>query len=199
MQLSEAYHWLEQGLRRQQILLQLKQPMTANQLSKHIDMSRDRCSDVLWELRIYELVECLNPKSRQSRLYWLTELGKECQHKLLQERGLPVSILDFPEVDWELYGWVCFSHRSAVIKELVQARQPFQIAWRAVRFQDPTLRMSSNNVRDIIKLFLEREIVELVWDHKNVHPKYRLTETGEKFMDLLRRAETNLLETNSLQ
>ena len=74
MQREEAYHWLLLGERRQHILLSLKQPMTARQLSKVTGLSLKATSKVVRELSAHGFVSCLNPSSRRSRLYWLSPL-----------------------------------------------------------------------------------------------------------------------------
>ena len=115
----------------------------------------------VWELTIYKMICCLNQEARSSRLYWLTALGAACQKRLRKDLHLPPLEHCFPEVDWQLYGWVCFSHRKAIIKALTEPLQPSAIKRRAFK-QDTRLRMSANNVRDIMRLFLERGIVCLV-------------------------------------
>ena len=92
--------------------------MTARQLSQHTGITLDTCSLVLKGLARSGLVTCLNGRARRSRLYWLTQPGKQCQSRLQQERVLGALRKDFPIVDWELYGWVCFSHRAAVLLAL---------------------------------------------------------------------------------
>ena len=134
------------------------------------------------------LVECLNPAARRSRVNWLTELGVVCQGELVKSKGLTEVKHDFPRVDWEAYGWICFSHRSAVVKALTRPMQPATIK-RVGRFRDPQIRMSANNVRDIIRLFLERGIVQKVSIRGKAHPRYELTEMGRKMQDLLFSAE----------
>lgn len=181
---SEAYHWLLQGDRRKRVLTQLTQPLTATQLSHRTGLSIDACGHVLWELSVYELVRCLNEPARSSRIYWLTDIGTACQVKLRKLMGLPRVALDFPIVDWHLYGWVCFRHRAAVIKALQGAMQPAAIKRRA-RVQNPGLRMSANNTRDVVRLLLFKGIVEPVYIRKKAHPRYQLTEVGKKLQTLL--------------
>lgn len=121
-------------------------------------------------------------------MYWLTQPGKECQSRLQQERGLGALRNDFRIVDWELYGWVCFSHRAAVLTALREPMQPSQIK-RDARSQNPALKMSANNVRDVIRLFLKRGIVErLPGRRKRSHPQYQVTEEGYKLRVLMLRA-----------
>ncbi len=162
--------------------------MTARQISRHTKITLDTCSLVLKGLAGNGLVTCLNGRARRSRLYWLTQPGKQCQSRLQQEWGLGALTNDFPIVDWELYGWVCFSHRAAVLTALREPMQPSQIK-RVARFASPESKMSANNVRDVIKLFLERGIVERVpGSKKRSHPRYQLTDVGRKLRVLLLRA-----------
>ena len=86
------------------------------------------------------------------------------------DEGLPEVKYDFPEIDWSLYGLICFSQRSAVIKALSRPMQPSEIK-RMARFHDPNLRMSANNVRDIIRLLLEKGVVRRVVERGKAHPK----------------------------
>ena len=188
MQLSEAYHWLLQGQRRKTILIGLKQPMTARQLGRLAEMSTDSCAYALWELSVYRLVRCVNPMACSSRLYWLTPLGVACQRKLHRSHGLEPREHEFPIVDWALYGWVCFRHRAAVIGALVEPLQPAAIRRKATA-QNPQLRMSANNTRDVIRLFLARGIVRAVPGRPGRHPRYELTDVGRKLQLLLRQAE----------
>ena len=49
--------------------------------------------------------------------------------------------------------------------------------------------MSANNVRDVIRLFLERGIVKRVpGPRKRSHPQYQVTEEGHKLRVLILRA-----------
>lgn len=162
--------------------------MTAKQLSHKIALSMDCCGYILSELSDHKLVACLNGQARRSRLYWLTTLGKIYQQKLRESRNLPQFDFDFPKVDWQLYGWVCFSHRQAVIRALTEPMQPAAIK-RKARSQNAGLRMSANNVRDIIRLFLSRRIVRPVNVHRKAHLRYELTELGRKFRTLLLEVE----------
>ena len=187
MEFKEVNNWLHQGERRQQIIIRLRQPMTALQLSKHTDMPLDCCSYVLNELSLYKLVQCMNPQSKRSRLYWLTNMGKQCQKELLKENSRPSLVYDFPTIDWELYGWVCYTHRAAIIRALTEPLQPATIKRRAT-LRNPDLKMSANNVRDVIKLFLQKGIVKSMKIQKKTHLRYELTELGKKLQNLLMKA-----------
>ena len=187
MQPSEAYQTLHQSQRRKNIMSSLLQPMTAKQIAHYTDLSIDTCSYVLGELVTYKIITCLNVASRRSRLYWLTDLGKNCQKKLFAEQELPEPKHDFPGVDWNLYGWVCFSHRSAIIRAMYGPMQPVTIKHKA-RSRNPLIRMSANNVRDVIRLFLARGIVQPVKVKRKAHLHYELTDSGKKLQTLLNRA-----------
>ena len=187
-ELIEACHWLRQGERRQIVLRRLRQPMTAKQLAHLTGVRPDCCSHVLWELGLYGLVHCLNPRARQGRLYWLTALGRKCQSRFLREQGLPPCEARFPTVDWETYGWVCFRHRSAVIRGLTEPMQPAALRRRALA-KNPRLRMSANNVRDVIRLLFHRGIVRQVKARGRARPLYELSDVGLKLQSLLNHAQ----------
>lgn len=190
MQLSLAYNWLLQGPGRQHIIIKLLQPMTAKQIAHKIDLDIDSCSYILSELAKHQMVFCLNPKANRSRLYWLTDLGKACQQKWRENLCLPPIIYDLPAIDWDLYGWICFNQRKAVIKALKEPLQPATIKRRA-KFENPDLRMSANNARDIIRLFLKKGIVRPVKMRKKAHLLYELTEAGNMFRQLLMHSEND--------
>ena len=76
----------------------------------------------------------------------------------------------------------------AIIKAMKEPLQPATIKRRA-RSLDPNLRMSANNVRDVIRLLLDRGIVRRVEIKKKRHPRYELTELGRVIQELLLRAE----------
>lgn len=94
----------------------------------------------------------------------------------------------FPEIDWGLFGEVCYSHRSTIIKTLVRPMQPSEIKRRA-RFNNPRLKMSANNCRDAICFLRDKEIVSSIKINHNFYLHYELTEIGREFRELLLRAE----------
>lgn len=171
-----------------EILFHFSQPMTATQLSSKMNIPVDQCNYMMAKLAKHGLVRCLNPEARRSRLFWLLESGKRFQIRLRQQQKLPPVDHDFPSIDWHLYGSICFSHRSAVIKTLAHLMQPAQIKRKAF-FLNPNLRMSANNVRDVIQFLRENEIVQTVKLRKKAHLHYELTEQGRHFRRLLLQAE----------
>lgn len=191
MQRKEVYEWAERSEKRKSILLNLKQPMTALQLSKKTGFSLDQCSLLLGQLTLCRLVKCLNPTVKRSRLYWLTPIGILCQKKLGKGKMLPDIVKHLPDIDWELYGWVCYNHRAAIIKALTEPMQPVKIKQRAKQ-RNPKIKMSANNVRDVIRLFLEKEIVKPIKVRKKAHLRYELTGLGRKIQGLLSQAEIPL-------
>ncbi len=187
-EISTASRWLSQGRRRQRVLSTLKQPMTATQLSQQTGLNRDCCSYVLAELAGHDLVYCINYEARRSRLYWLTGLGKRCQDLLRAQQHVSNVRNELANVDYHLFGWVCFSHRAAVLKCLVEPMQPSRIK-RVARRQNPHLKMSANNVRDVIRLFEDKGIVRSLPGKRRAHPRYELTTLGDALRTLLLRAE----------
>ena len=157
--------------------------MTATQLSRLTGLDLNRTMFVVGGLIKLQFLKCLNPQARRSRLYWLTARGAthserfgsgRCDHQL--------------SIDWDLYGWVCYSHRAAILKALNRPLQPCEIK-RKARFDNPALRMSANNVRDVIRLFVARGIVRCVPGKRRAHPRYELTALGDTLRLLLLRAE----------
>lgn len=156
----------------QTIINALTQPMTVTQLAKRAELGRDVCSRQLRKLAEHGRVCCLTPTAQRSRVYATREHASARQ-----------------EVCWDLYAWICFSHRSAVLRALDQPLQPAEIARRARR-RDPQLRMSANNVRDVIAAFRTRGVVRPHIVKKKAHPRYELTPTGRQLQQLLLAAET---------
>ena len=185
---TEILKWLSRSQRREEFLLQLKQPMTLAQISKRMRLNIDAVCDIARHLVSYGIIKCLNPEARIGRVYWLTRTGNACQRLLRKRKGLPPLDHDFPIVDWDLYGSVCFEHRAAVIKALAEPLQPASIRRRAI-LRDEKLRMNSRNARDVIHVLMKKDIVKPVTLRKKHHPRYLLTEVGEKIQILLNRAE----------
>jgi hypothetical protein len=191
MQNSNINEWTAKEENRRRILISMKQPLTAKQISKKTRINLDTCSYILGRFVSKGLSICLNPKARSSRLYWITDLGRTCQERLCQELNLPEKAgkaYDLPSVNWELYGWVCFNHRAAVIRTMTGPMQPSEVK-RILRFHRPKMKISANNIRDIVKLFLSRGIVRPVKIRKKAHLRYELTDVGNQFRQLLMQAE----------
>lgn len=169
----------------------LAQPTTALQLARREGVTLDRAGYLFWELACRHLVDCLNATARKSRLYWLTEMGCRCQTRLRKTLHFSPVTHELPPVDWFLYGWLCFRHRAAIVAAMNEPLQPATIKRRA-RQRDQTLRMSANNVRDVMKLFLRRGVVRKVNLPREHHPRYQLTRAGRTFRALLLNAGTGV-------
>lgn len=165
-------------------------PLTVRQISRRTGLEFDPCRHAVRALVQDGLLRCLNVEARRSRLYWLTTQGQTVRGELTRsdEHGFPQQVM--PSISWELYGWLCYRHRAAIIAALSTPLQPAAIKRRA-RARDPTLRMSANNVRDVIRLFLARGIVQAVRLGRSVHPCYELTAIGQSLRTLLLQAEVS--------
>lgn len=181
--------WLTDGHLRERILLALTQPLTAAQLARKIHCTQRECRRCLAALLNRRLVFCLNPLASSSRLYWVRPLGVECQVTLKRALQYSRPPSDFPSVDWKLYGGVCFRHRSACILALTRPLNPASLRKKAV-FENPKLRMSANNARDIVRQFLAQGIVHPVPRKKRKYPDYELTAMGRDFRRLLAEAQS---------
>jgi len=190
MEVVHVSGWLRRDERRLRLLREFSQPLTAHQLARQHGARRSGCSAVLRELARHGLMECLNPEARRSRVYGLTPKGVALQQRLRDQAGLR-PFPEAPAVDWSLYGWVCYSHRGAVLRVLDEPLQPSAIK-RKARYYEPGIRMSANNVRDVIKLFVEQGIVRPVRSPGRARPRYELTRRGHALQGLLLAAETRI-------
>ena len=168
----------------------IKQPLPGKQIGIRTGIPLDTCSYVAAKLVTKGLLACLNPEARNSRLYWLTDLGLLCHKKLHQDLDLTHEEYDLPSIDWSLYGWICFNHRSIVIKTLASPMQPSEIK-RMIRKKKADTKISANNIRDVVKLLLKKGIVQKVFIRKKAHPRYELTDSGNQFRELLMQSERN--------
>ena len=178
---------------REQIILLLKQPMTSTQLRRRLSTSSAQLNHTVVSLRAYKLIECVNPKANRSRLFWLSELGKNYQNRLRVRTNKKPLAHDLPDIDWELYGWLCYSHRATVLRTLNGPMQPAKIKRIALR-SDPTIKMSANNCRDVIKEFLQQGIVQIVEVRHKLHKRFELTSVGVEMQRLLLIVETATCE-----
>ena len=172
------------------------QPLTAKQVAGKAGIPEDTCSYLIAKFAKNGLTTCLNPVASNSRLYWLTELGKKCQKDLCSKLNLPYTEYDLQNIDWKLYGWVCFNHRSAIIKTLTEPMQPSKIK-QILRIQKPYIKISANNIRDVIRLLLAKKIVQPVKIKKKAHPRYELTDLGKTFRQLLINSKVHIGQNSS--
>lgn len=188
---KHVYQWLTERNNRRKFLQAFGQPLTSRQISKKTGIPQGTCSYLITRLVDLGVLICLNPTAHTSRLYWLTRDGHGCRKKLDRMVGQSYQEPVWPDMDWHLYGWVCYSHRSAVIKALTVPMQPSEIK-RVLRQQQSRLKISANNIRDIISLFRNKGIVQPVKARKKVFLRYELTGLGIKLRRLLIQAEAIL-------
>ncbi len=188
MQNSNVHKWLTEKEDRRKILITLDQPLTAGQISKRVGIPLDSCSHILRKMKKRNLTSCMNPKSRNSRLYGLTRKGQVYRNQLNKKIGIPMKKYNSPDIDWQLYGWVCFDHRAAVIKALNEPMRASEIK-KVLRLHKPNINISANNIRDIIRLFAAKNIVEPVKVKKMAYPRYQLTDIGIQLKKLLTNAQ----------
>lgn len=153
------------GTRTAHALALLSRPLLVRQLADHLRCDLDTCMALVRRLRARGRIRCLNPDARRGRVYVRADV--------------PVA-----GVDWALYGWVCFAHRRAVLEALDEPRAPAELKRRA-RFLHPDIRLSANNVRDLIRLFRARGIVVPVVVRGRAYPRYALTAQGRVLQRLV--------------
>ena len=169
------------------IVLTLRQPLTAHQLARKLKLRPEQASALMERFSAIGLVRCLNPFARSSRVYWHTLIGLEFHRELATQACIPTEAR-LPRINWSHYGSVCFSHRATVIKTLTRPLQPAEIK-RQARFNDPNLRMSANNARDVIRYLKAIGIVQPVYVKNKPHCSYELTDQGIQYQKLLKQAE----------
>ena len=184
MEFAHAYYWLIQSERRKAILLDFDQPLTATHIARRTGITLDACLNLVWGMTLYGILYCLNPDTRYNRLHWLTNLGKGCQRRLRQRLASRPLVYRLPDMPWDLFSSLCYSHRTSILKALHGPMQAAEVKRKAL-FQDARLRMSANNVRDVMRYLLEHGIVRRVMIEKRSHPRYELTELGKTFKELL--------------
>ncbi|HYE03141.1 MAG TPA: hypothetical protein VD963_07890 [Phycisphaerales bacterium] len=189
MSVEEVYAWVAASQRRVRVLWQMVQPLTAGQIARRVGLALASCSYVLWEFSMNDVASCLNGSSKRNRVYWLTPTGVQCQARLFAAHKVPLPAHDFPSVDWNLYGDMCFRHRSAMIRSLAEPLQPSE-ARRRARQHNPGLRMSGNNARDVVRSLLRSDLVEPVEVPGQRHRRYVLSDAGRQFRQLLLGADS---------
>lgn len=191
MHLGKTHKWISQRDSRKRIFETLRVPITASQVSMMTRLPLGTCSHTLNKLVSRDLCRCLNPTARMGRVFDLTEKGKKCYqryHKHLRQPNPGLTVPEgIPEMDWDEYGWICFRHKSAVIRTLTIPMQPSEIK-RKITQRRPQARISANNVRDVIYALLKRDIVEKISHPKRAHAQYQVTPKGRVYQKLLQQA-----------
>ena len=183
---NKVYEWINNEEVRRKIVTTIQFPLTSKQISKRTGIPMDTCCYIISKLQNKGLVTCLNPDANKSRIYSLTNAGNHFRKNLCIDWGIDYLEYDLPNIDWKLLGWVSFEHRAAILKILTYPMQPSEIKRQLLK-KYSRIAISANNVRDIIKLFEKKGIVEKVYLKKKVHPQYILTDIGKKLQGLLHR------------
>ena len=121
-------------------------------------------------------------------MHWLTSLGEYCQSQSKNSAGLPRFNHDFPDIDWRTYGEICFIYREAVLTALSHPMKSSDIRRKAVE-HNPELRIGSTHVRQVLREFRKRRLVEVSKERKKP-PTYKLTFVGEQYRKLLTNVTT---------
>ncbi len=180
--------WLQDRYPYRQVLRALVHPRTARQISRVTQLSAPTCSHILSQLAGRKLIHCLNPSAQTSRVYYLTAAGQRLYRILAKTVPPWPPISPLPDLNWPLYGWLCFRHRSAVLRYLTYPLQPAELK-RILRQSQSRLKISANNIRDIVKLFVARGLAQRIRIHRKKHWHYDLTAMGIKYREVLRQAE----------
>lgn len=188
MKQQEAIAWLRKEGLREKIFCSIRQPLTATQLAKRLNIEKRVVSHHFRILSKYQLLTCLNPESSKGRLYWFSELGTRCHKKVMQSKARSRVSYELPEIDWILYASTCFEHRSPIIKAMEVPVSVSDIRRILVR-RYSRIRISVNNIHDILQVFEAKGLVKRVLIRKRKRARYVLTETGEKFRELHVEAE----------
>ena len=185
MRVRKAVQWVKERDRRKVTVLAMHQPITPMQFARKTNWTLDACCYALWELSSVGVARCLNHGAQRCRVYWLTDLGMACQHRMRRMLDLKPRVYTFPQIDdWELYGSLCFRHREAVMKALTEPMKPASVKRRALQ-RDGQLRMSANNAREVIRHLRHKELVQRIGYHGERWPRYELTARGHDYRRML--------------
>lgn len=179
---------LLQGKLRQQLLLSLHQPHTIGQLSKKLDVPLDLCKKGMHFLRAYQLVTCLTPYRTRHRMYWLTQLGADCQEGLLQHHNLEKITHAFPELDYAAYAALAAPSRGAMVASLTFPMRAMEVKKKLI-VSFPKVRMTGNYARETLRHLVRLGVVEREFAFDRTYSRFRLSATGRLMRNLLLGAE----------
>ena len=185
---DHVYRWVTASKRRVCVVVQFDQPLTVRQLCRRTALTLRACSDVLSQLVRRRLARCLNPRSRRCRVYGLTRTGVWCQGRMRRVLWLGPLLPTRARIDWSVYGAVCHNHRSAVVLALAEPLRPPMVKRRA-QMRDPKLRISANNVREVLSSLQRLRVTRRRWIEEYGYPHHELTRLGREARRLLIGAE----------
>ena len=137
------------------VLEVMNKPKTFTELRNHIGYNKGgNISSMLKELQDLNLIFCMTPKSKNGRLYGLTDKGIRFRRELLRDQKHPAKYTFPANVNWKLYGWIiCGRQRLAILKGLFAEMSLKYIKERA---QEYNPRISRMNCHDILELFSKK-------------------------------------------
>lgn len=187
------YQYVRRSVRRQRLMEQLDQPMTASQIAKATGVKVKAVCRVIAELRDQGLIRCLAPDAGRCRPYTRTPMGAAVWSQIAERESSETQ--EIPSADQASYAAVCHRHRSAVIRGLNQPRRASQIK-KWLRSHLPGVTISANNIRDVLGVLGGLGVVHRIDDGLDRFPVYALTPRGQRFRALLE--QVNHLATDSV-
>jgi len=146
------------------------------------------CKKSMYFLRAYGLVTCLTPYRTRHRLYWLTQLGADCQEGLVQHHRLERIPHSFPELDYAVYAALTARNRRAVVLSLTYPMRAMEVKKRAIGVY-PQIRMTGDHTRELLRRLVRLGVVEREFAFDRSYSRFRLSATGRLMHNLLLGAE----------
>lgn len=139
---------------RDRVLVELRSPRCAREIRERLGLGRKAVESAIARLARSGLIECLTPRSLQSRLYGPTSLGE----LLLAELDPTGTTRVVEEAILDLYAWIqAGSYRRWTMKHLTIDLTPKALRKRIV--QD-CARISANHVHAVLRTFDANSIAD---------------------------------------
>jgi len=153
---SENYAWLKNSRRKIAILLSINRPMTKTEIENKVrnDLSLSEKSNIrLKGFILRKLIFCLNPDSREGRVYGLTDEGHVLAVRVSKEKGISWNYSN-PDIDWNIFGWIaCGKRRRKKLKDIVSSG-------KAITSKPTPEHKSSELIKDTPRSYKYRLLVE---------------------------------------
>lgn len=179
---TSVFAWCVSHEERTKLILALSQPMTTGQLAARSGVADRRTSHLIRHMSRHGVVRCLTPSSRGNKVWWLTTAGERIQAACVRQQGTKRRKVQVLQVSWEVYSKVCFRHRMAVMRAVRGRMRVSQIKKQACE-RDRSLRISDNNVRDVLRVLATMGLVSRTRVKKKV--LFELTAVGKEMQQLL--------------
>ncbi|MEM4368439.1 MAG: hypothetical protein QXO21_05475 [Candidatus Anstonellales archaeon] len=184
------------------ILITLAKPKTISQIAEDITKQLNlekipKITNHIKEMEKLSILKILTPKlkkTKQGRVYGLTDKGKKIKKFLCIKEKIPFIYCEPEKFDWYTYGWcLTGSQKKAVICALNE--QPLRQKDLKNKIKEKyknrnnSVGMSFQNINDLLQLMLKRNILaveeEKIRRSKNKRKKYKLTIKGLKIKKLM--------------